>query len=174
MNDHIPGQLHALRIVDEYLAADAGVMRQLSAIAKGREVFAFECGVVGQAPTRTMNHRSAGKAKAAYLRDVRDCWPDVEFIDLYARKVGEPRTSDAFTRNAEYRGMPGLRCGQRVEVNTPGQDRPATGAIVGHNGSANFDVLFDDDSPRFAGMVLNVHPGDIKLINTTESEAACR
>jgi hypothetical protein len=35
--------------------------------------------------------------------------------------------------------------------------------IVGHNSSANFDVLFDDDSPRYAGNTLNVHPSEIKL-----------
>lgn len=129
------------------------------------EVFAFACGVVGQEPTRTVNHRSAGKAKAAYLADVRDCWPDVQFTDLFARKLGPAVTSDQFKRNALYRGMPEVRCGTRVLVATAqGQAR---GAIVGHNASANFDVLFDDDGPLFAGLVLNVHPGDIKV------EAAC-
>jgi hypothetical protein len=111
---------------------------------------------------RTVNARSAAKAKAAYLLDLQDAWPNYKFTDLRVRKVGRPHTSEGFRRNAAYRGMPQLECGQRVIV---GDGR---GVIVGHNSSANFDVLFDDDSRKYAGMTLNVHPGEIKL----ESESA--
>lgn len=129
------------------------------------ELAAFELGIVGQQPTRVMNARSAAKAKYLYLLDVRDVWPDVTFMDLFARKVGEPRTSDAFRRTAAYRGMPGLECGQRVIVNVPNDKPRPRGVIVGHNDSANFEVLFDDDSPQFAGLTLNVHPGELVLVD---------
>lgn len=123
-------------------------------------VYAFELGIVGQAPTRVMNARSSGKAKYLYLLDVRDYWPDVTFMDLFARRIGPPVTSEAFKRTAAYRGLPELRCGQAVEVKIGREPGVARGVIVGHNESANFEVLFDDDSPHFAGLTLNVHPGD--------------
>lgn len=53
--------------------------------------------------------------------------------------------------------MPDVRCGQRVRVGD------AEGTIVGHNDSANFDVLFDAGS-RYGANVLNVHPGEMTLL----------
>lgn len=58
---------------------------------------------------------------------------------------------------ARRRGVPDARCGQRVLV---GKSR---GVIIGHNSSLNFDVLFDDDDPKFAGLTLNVHPADCQF-----------
>lgn len=123
------------------------------------EVFAFAVSVKGTNWTTMINARNRGSAKAEYWRDVRECW-DVPFTAMRARKIGEPYTSEGFIRNAAYRGLPNAHCGQRVMVGS------ASGVIVGHNSSANFDVLFDDDSPRFAGMRLNVHPDDCKLVDT--------
>lgn len=124
------------------------------------EVFAFEVrhrhAPAGMA--RIINARSRGQAVAEYLSDIRDCWPDVQYTDLRAHKLGAPYTSDAFKRNAAYRGMPDVRCGQRVRA------CGALGVIVGHNDCANFDVLFDDDT-RFKGLTLNVHPSDIELVH---------
>jgi hypothetical protein len=53
--------------------------------------------------------------------------------------------------------MPEVECGQRVRVGI------SRGVIVGHNESANFNVLFDDDDPRYPGLTLNVHPCDVDL-----------
>ena len=118
-------------------------------------VFAFEVWAVGNEDCkRTINTVSKGAAKYDYLLDVRDCWPDIKYTDLRARKIGAPHTSDQFIRNAIYRGMPDVRCGDRVTV----EGRPGT--IVGHNDSANFEVLFDKTSD-WGSMVLNCHPGDI-------------
>jgi hypothetical protein len=122
------------------------------------EVFAFEVSVAGTDWTKVINHRSAGKAKYEYWRDVTESWPDVPITAMRARKIGAPRTSEAFERNAKYRGMPEVKCGQRVKVGN------ALGVIVGHNSSANFDVLFDDDAPKYAGRRLNVHPQEIELL----------
>lgn len=123
------------------------------------EVFAFEVWVKTVPEwRRTINARSAGKAKSDYLLDLQDAWPDYRFTDLAVRKIGGPHTSEQFIRNATYRGMPDVRCGQRVIV---GKGR---GVIVGHNSSANFDVLFDDDSPEYPGLTLNVHPGSVALV----------
>jgi len=56
-------------------------------------------------------------------------------------------TTDAFRENAKYRGIPFAHCGMRVEVT----GKPGT--IIGHNSSANLDVLFDGEN-RSA----NCHP----------------
>lgn len=135
-------------------------------LAAGRNrVFAFECRVKGTSTGGTIVHdRTRSKARYDYLLRVRDCYPDITFADIDVRKVGAPITSEAFKRTAAYRGLPDLRVGQRVEVKVPREGPRPRGAIVGHNDSANFDVLFDDDSPAFAGATLNVHPGDLVLL----------
>lgn len=120
-------------------------------------VFAFEVSVAGTNWSRIVNARTRGQAKRDYHTDVVDAWPGVPFTAMRARKVGPPHTSADFIRNACYRGVPDVRCGQRVQV---GNGR---GVIVGHNESANFDVLFDDDSPEYAGQRLNVHPSNVVL-----------
>jgi hypothetical protein len=128
-------------------------------------IYAFECSVKDApwGPT-IINSTTAGKAKRQYHRDVSDPWPDVRFIDIRVRKVGAPQTSDAFIRNAKYRGMPDVKCGQRVKVSGN------FGWIVGHNSSANFDVLFD--SGKWAGATLNVHPSEIALVEQAAAKAA--
>lgn len=118
---------------------------------------AYEVSVKGTDWTQIVNARTAGKAKREYHLQVVDAWPDVPYTAMRCHKIGAPQTTEAFRRNAAYRGMPDVRCGQRVTVGE------ARGAIVGHNASANFDVLFDDDSPKYAGMKLNVHPESITL-----------
>ena len=131
------------------------------ALVPKREVFAWECNVRGKDWQRTINHLTAGKARYEYLLDLRDAWPDATFADITVRKIGPAQTSEAFRRTATYRGMPGLTCGTRVEV-CSGSQR-ALGVIVGHNESANFDVLFDEDT-YFKGGIGNVHPSELRLV----------
>lgn len=120
-------------------------------------IFAFECRHKDDEWRGSIiNSISAGQAKSDYWRDVLDVWPDVKFTDIRVRKLGPAHTSDAFVRNARYRGMPDVKCGQRVRVGD------SEGWIVGHNSSANFDVLFD--TGRLKGGPFNVHPMEIKLI----------
>lgn len=123
-----------------------------------REVFAWECNVRGKDWQRTINHLTAGKARYEYLLDLRDAWPDATFADITVRKLGPAHTSEAHKRTAAYRGRPELTCGRRVEVRSGGQS--ALGVIVGHNDSANFEVLFDADT-YFNGGIGNVHPSEI-------------
>ena len=125
------------------------------------QVFAFEVSVAGTDWTKIINARTRGKAKYQYWLDVTDVWPDVPITAMRARKYnnGEPHTSEGFERNAKYRGLPNVKCGQRVRV---GSDE---GVIVGHNSSANFDVLLDDDSLKYGGRKLNVHPQEIEIID---------
>ncbi len=118
-------------------------------------LFAFEVSVKGTDWTQIVNARTHGQAKSVYHLDVLDAWPDIPYTALRCRKIGAPNTSGRFIQNAKYRGMPDVKCGQRVKV------REAHGVIVGHNSSANFEVLFDEDSPKYAGLRLNVHPGEI-------------
>lgn len=124
-----------------------------------QDCYAFDVWVA-QAPDfrATINHRTANKAKYEFLIGLQDYWPEYNYTDLRARKVGSPHTSHAFEHNAKYRGVPDIKCGQRVEV---GQGR---GVIISHNSAANFDVLFDEDSPQWAGQKLSVHPAEIKFI----------
>lgn len=125
------------------------------------QVFAFEVSVKGTDWTKIINARTAGKAKYQYWLDVTDAWPDVPITAMRARKYssGKPYTSSEFERNAKYRGMPKVKCGQRVKVGN------SLGVIVGHNSSANFDVLFDDDAPEYGGLRLNVHPREVEIID---------
>ena len=119
--------------------------------------YAFEVWVSGRPEFgRVINERTAGRAKRSYLLDLNESWPDYKFTDLRARKIGGPHTTERFIDNAVYRGTPDVRCGQRVKVGL------GRGVIVGHNESANFDILFDDDSPKYAGLTLNVHPGEVQ------------
>lgn len=96
--------------------------------------------------------RTRGGAVAEYLRDVRDCWPDVQFTDLRAKKIGAPITSDRLKRVAKYRGMPWVRAGMRVTV-----CGDMAGVVVDGNESANFEVLLD------GGHTVNCHPHDLKF-----------
>ena len=137
------------------------VERGVMALVPKREVFAWECNVRGKDWQRTINHLTAGKARYEYLLDLRDAWPDATFADITVRKIGPAHTSEAFKRTATYRGMPALTCGQRVEV-CSGSQR-ALGVIVGHNDSANFDVLFDEDT-YFKGGIGNVHPSELRTV----------
>lgn len=125
------------------------------------KVRAFEVSVTGTDWTKVVNATSASKAKYLYWLEVTDAWPDVPITAMRSRKFGDgaPYTSPEFERNARYRGMPEVKCGQRVRVNG------SCGVIVGHNSSANFDVLFDDDAPRYGGRQLNVHPQEVEVLN---------
>lgn len=115
-------------------------------------IFAFEVGMRGETHRRTINSVSTGKARAKFLRDIQDCLPNAKFTEVTGRKLGPAQSSDGFLRTARYRGLPDLRCGDAVQVNG------RKGFVVGHNDSANFDVLFIEGEWR--GCVLNCHPND--------------
>ena len=116
-------------------------------------VVAFECNVAGEQWQQIINARTPGQAKVEYWRDVRDAWPDVPYTAIRCRKVGPAQTSEDFARVAQNRGLPQARCGMRVDAGG------RLGTIVGHNSSANFDVLFDD-----AKYPLSVHPHGLRLL----------
>lgn len=115
-------------------------------------IHAYEIGLRGEDLRSTVNSITLGKAKAEFLRDIQDFWPGAKFTDVVGRKAGPAHTSPAFLRTAKYRGLPNLRCGDPVTVNG------RCGFVVGHNDSANFDVLFTDGD--WKGCVLNCHPSD--------------
>lgn len=121
------------------------------------DLFAFACKLPWSEHETIINAMSAGQAKYSFLLDVRDPWPDTKYTDIRCRKVGSPHTSERFIANAKYRGMPNVRCGDRVRVGRHGE-----GLIVGHNSSANFDVLFT--SGPWNGQTLNVHPSDVTVL----------
>lgn len=122
-------------------------------------VFAFACRVAWapQWGETIYNRATAGQAKNDHYRHVHEAWENTKFTDIRVRKVGRPQSSERFIANATYRGMPEVRCGQRVKVGD------ALGTIVGHNSSANFDVLFDEGN-KYSGLTLNVHPSEIQLV----------
>ena len=118
------------------------------------DVYAFACRVDGAAwGETTINALSRGEAKVRYWRDVSESWENVKYTDVRARKVGPAHTSERFLHNARYRGMPDVRCGDEVTV---GKHQ---GVIVGHNSSANFDVLFT--TGPWTSNTLNVHPSEV-------------
>lgn len=119
------------------------------------DVFAFEVRVAGENGAVIINAHSHVQAKTLFWRENS---PDFPFTAIRVKKLGAPQTPESFLHTARYRGLPDARCGQRVRVGD------ATGVIVGSNSSANFNVLFDTDSPRYAGLRLNVHPQEIVFI----------
>lgn len=84
-----------------------------------------------------------------------------ELADM-VRELEELRPMADFIRVATSRGLSDARCGQGVEMVGERGELRATGVIVGHNDSANFDVLFSDGP--YAGQVLNVHPHYVRLL----------
>jgi len=93
-----------------------------------------------------------------HFRRVQDAWPEnCRFTDVRVRKRGSPHMSEEFMRTARHRGLPHVRCGDRVRVNG------ATGAIVGHDACANFEVIFDEGS-RYAGKTRSCHPTQLELL----------
>jgi hypothetical protein len=125
---------------------------------KPRGISAWAVRIRGRDNETIINARTAGQAKVQFIHNLDDCFPDLKFTDLRVRRDGPPQTSREFHRNAIYRGLPTVKCGDRVRVGE------SLGVIVGHNSSANFDVLFDDDDPRYHGLRLNVHPQNIVLL----------
>lgn len=128
----------------------------------------YEVSVVGfQDYRRTVLAASRGKAKSKYLRELREVWDDLPYTEIRAEKMPgelpELVSSLEFLKVAEQRGVPGARCGDRVQVGE------AKGVIVGHNYSSNFQVLFDADSAKYAGTEHNVHPGDLKFLTGREA-----
>lgn len=119
-------------------------------------VFAFEVTVKDKPDWgMVINARTRGQAKQEYHRHLLDAWPDVPWTALRCRKVGKPMSSDGFIRNANYRSMNDLRCGDEVWV---GKNK---GVVVGHDYSCNFEVLFDGDSPQYRNLRLSVHPSEL-------------
>lgn len=92
--------------------------------------------------------RSRGAAKYRHWLHVSDAWQELPFTSMRARAVEGFVASDRFRACMEYRGVPFARVGMTVKL-----DDGATGTIVGHNASANLDVIFDGSD-----QVLNCHP----------------
>lgn len=113
-------------------------------------ISAFACRLRYDEHETIINTTSAGKAKSEFFRRVSDCCPNLDYTDIRVRRIGAPVTDAGFRRNAIYRGIPFAHVGMRVKVGE------STGHIVGHNSSANLDVLFHDGP--YAGEVLNCHP----------------
>jgi hypothetical protein len=112
------------------------------------ELCAFACRVVGSEHETVVHETSRGRAKSQFVRDL-----DIDgigFTDIRSRNLGKPMNTEGISRVAKHRGVPFAKAGMRVQV---GQSR---GHIVGHNSSANFDVLFDEGP--YKGARLNCHP----------------
>jgi hypothetical protein len=125
------------------------------------QIFAFEVWIAGRQGqtvddhgTRSIvNTRTAGMARYSHLLAARDWCQGVTFIQVRARKVGPPVTSDGHRATMKSRGRPELVAGARVTVDG------LPGFITGGNYSSNFDVLLDH--MRFS---MNVHPTDIAVM----------
>lgn len=120
-------------------------------------MYAYECWHKDYPEHKSIKHGlTAGRARVSYFYELRDAWCEVDYKDIRSRKVGMPRTSAGFLRNATYRGVPFARVGQKVKVGAE------FGIIVGHNSSANFDVFFPDG--EYKNLTLNCHPASRMMI----------
>lgn len=97
----------------------------------------------------------AASRSAARMEVLRDLW-DVfgrdfaTFGDLRVRRLGPPVSSERLLRVAKYRGVPGARAGDEVEVHGK------AGVIADADDSANFIVVFNDKKRA------HVHVSEIK------------
>jgi hypothetical protein len=104
---------------------------------------------------KIVNERSAGRAKSDYWRDVRESWPSISFTAVRARKVGRPRSSPEFLIGVSYRGIPNVRCGDRVTWK--GGTEGGVVADFG-GGGAWLEVIAD------AGWRGYVHPAECQFV----------
>lgn len=113
------------------------------------ELKSWECSL-DREHWETINALSKGKAKSRYLQINDYDW--AEYTDVYCRQSRStyPYTSDAFKKNAVCREIEFAYCGMRVCVDGE------FGVIVGHNHSANLDVMFTDG--KYKGQTMNCHP----------------
>lgn len=115
----------------------------------------------------TINAFSGAKARWKYAARLKDAgWPVIWKL-LRCRSLGGPQSSKEFVRVASMRGLPNVRCGDRITL-----INGARGVITGHH-DAYFEVEFDRDSPGYAGTRGNVHPGEC-VIETQSVGAASR
>lgn len=114
---------------------------------KQGELKGYECSLDGQ-NWRDVNSTSPGKAKSAFYRMLD--LEGVKYTWIRCRCIGRPHTSEDFVRNAKYRGIDFAYCGMVVDVDGD------KGLIVGHNSSANLDILFTDGKHK--GHTFNCHP----------------
>jgi hypothetical protein len=130
------------------------------------DVFCFEVSIEGFPDkfSQFINAHTRGRAKAIRWRSVVDAFQDTPFTAMRARKIGGPVGNEMFDyvlsqRKGAYPHIANMKVGDRVEVLSGG-----LGAVVGAGAGSNFQVLFDVDSPKYAGQTLYVHPHDIKLL----------
>lgn len=113
---------------------------------KQGELKKYECSLDGQ-NWWSVNSTSYGQAKIAFYRMLD---MDFKYTSIKCKCAGMPYTSEDFKRNAKYRGIDFAYYGMVVDVDGD------KGLIVGHNSSANLNVLFTDGKNK--GQTLNCHP----------------
>ncbi len=89
---------------------------------------------------------TAGAAKYRKWLDIKECWEDTPITSMRARRVREYVEPAGFRSCVDGRGIAFARIGMRVQLSDG-----TSGRIVGHNSSANLDVLV-------GRVVYNVHP----------------
>lgn len=110
------------------------------------ELKSYECSLDGN-NWWSVNSTSYGQAKMSFYRMLD---MDIKYPLIKCRCSGLPYTSEDFKRNAKYRRIEFAYCGMVVAVDGE------KGLIVGHNSSANLDVLFTEGKHK--GATLNCHP----------------
>lgn len=102
-----------------------------------------------------INAPKLGQAKYLYLLDLHELAMGFKFTDIRGRCYGPPHSSEDFLRVVRSRGMPDLRCGDRVFMKT------CHGVVVSYTSCSNIVVHMDDDSPKYQNLRLNIHPSDV-------------
>lgn len=82
------------------------------------EVFAFEVWHKDRKEwARTVNERTASRARYDYFLDLHECYEDTKYVDIRSKKVGKPRANEGFERTAKYNCHPAY-----IEVIAEGED----------------------------------------------------
>lgn len=121
--------------------------------------------IPGYAGSWTITAFSSGAARYEVLLKMRDAgWDGIGFKHLRVRSLGSPRNTNEFIQMCRARGLVGVSLGDRVSL-----ESGATGVISGVATGSNLEVLCDDDSPKYAKLRINVHPGEPGLVICSRS-----
>jgi hypothetical protein len=99
-----------------------------------------------------VNERTLGRAKSVYWRHVHDAWEGIPFTAVRGRKIGGPQSSPEFMVGVGYRGIPNVRCGDRVTWKNGG------GVVVDFGGGGAYLEIIADEGWRGY-----VHPSECQF-----------
>jgi hypothetical protein len=105
-----------------------------------------------------LNGISEGYVKSKFYKNLKD-FLKIKFTDVRVKLLGAPYSSEGFLKNAKYRNLPNLRCGDLVDVNGN------LGYVIGYGSSALIEIIFEKYQNK-KNVTLFVHPDEIKMVKS--------